>query len=203
MFNMGTREHTLRAMSKLILGLLIFFGVHSISMAALAWRNRVVERLGKRAWQGLYSLAALIGFYMIISGYGAARATSGILYVTPPWFSWIAAILMLPAFVLALAAVFSGRIQARMRHSLLMAAMLWAIAHLLTNGSVADLLLFGGFLAWSVAVRVSLERRPARRPIALPPSSRNDVIAVAGGLVLYALFIAGLHARLFGVSPLG
>jgi uncharacterized membrane protein len=190
-------------MSKLVLGLLIFFGVHSISMVALAWRNRVAERLGTRAWQGLYSLVALIGFYLIVSGYGAARAATGILYFTPPSFRWIAAILMLPAFTLALAAVFSGHIHARTRHPLLLAAMLWSIAHLLTNGGVADLLLFGGFLAWSVAVRISLASRPARPPIALPPSLRNDVIAVAGGLALYALFVAGLHARLFGVSPLG
>jgi uncharacterized membrane protein len=106
---------------------------------------------------------------------------------------------MLPVFTLALASVLPGRIRARTRHPLLLATMLWAVAHLLTNGSVADLLLFGGFLAWAVAVRVSLERRPARRMIVLPTSMANDAIAVVGGLALYAIFILWLHARWFGV----
>jgi uncharacterized membrane protein len=81
--------------------------------------------------------------------------------------------------------------------------MLWAVAHLLTGSIVADLLLFGGFLVWSIAVRISLARRPARPPIGLPHRSLNDLIALVGGLALYALFIARLHVRWFGVSPLG
>jgi uncharacterized membrane protein len=189
-------------MNRLILGLAIFFGVHSISILAPDWRNRVAARLGAGTWKGIYSVIALIGFYWLVTGYGAVRAFAAVLYVPPPSLRYVAALLMLPAFTLALASLLPGRIKARARHPLLVATMLWAVAHLLTNGSVADLLLFGGFLVWSVAVRISLARRPARPPIALPPSSRNDVIAVAGGLVLYALFIAGLHARLFGASPL-
>jgi uncharacterized membrane protein len=110
---------------------------------------------------------------------------------------------MLPAFTLALSSVLSGRIRARAGHPLLLATMLWAVAHLLTNGSTADVLLFGTFLAWAVAVRMSLARRRARRMIAFPASMVNDVIAVAGGLVLYAAFILGLHARWFGVPVLG
>jgi uncharacterized membrane protein len=172
-------------------------------MVALAWRNRLAQRLGARAWQGLYSLVALAGFYLIVSGYGAARASSGIVYLTTPSMRWVAAVLMLPVFTLALASVFRGRIQAGARHPLLLAAMLWSFAHLLANGGVADLLLFGGFLAWSIAVRISLEGRPPRPPIALPPALRNDVIAVAGGLALYALFVGGLHQRLFGVAAVG
>jgi uncharacterized membrane protein len=190
-------------MSRLLFGLLVFFGIHSVSMVALPWRNRVAGRMGKRAWQGLYSVVALIGFYLIISGYGAARLSASVVYSTPPSFRYIAAVLMLPAFTLALASVLPGLIQARARHPLLLAAMLWAVAHLLTGGSVADLLLFGGFLAWSIAVRISLARRPARPPIGLPHRSLNDLIAVVGGLALYALFIARLHVRWFGVSPLG
>ena len=158
-------------MNKLILGLAVFFGVHSISMVALGWRNRVAERLGTRAWQGIYSIAALLGFYLLISGYGAARVSATVLYVSPAWLRYVAAVLMLPAFTLALASVFTGRIKARAQHPLLLAAMLWAVAHLLTNGSVADVLLFGTFLLWSISVRVSLARRPARRPIALPRSA--------------------------------
>jgi len=189
-------------MGKLILGLVVFFGGHSISLLALGWRNRAAERLGTRTWQLVYSVAALLGFYLLVTGYGAARVSAAVLYVSPPWLRSVTALLMLPAFVLALASVLPGRIRARARHPLLLATLLWAVAHLLTNGSVADLLLFGTFLLWAVAVLLSLERRPARRKITLAASMANDAIAVVGGLALYAVFILWLHARWFGVRVL-
>jgi uncharacterized membrane protein len=189
-------------MTRLILGLVIFFGVHSISWLALGWRNRAAERLGTRTWQTLYSIAALLGFYLLVNGYDAARVSASVLYLPPASLGVIAALLMLPVFVLALASVLPGRIQARARHPLLLATLLWAAAHLLTNGSVADLLLFGSFLLWGVAVLLSLERRPARRKITLPTSMANDAIAVVGGLALYAIFIVWLHALWIGVPAL-
>lgn len=189
-------------MERLILGLAVFFGVHSVSLLALGWRDRVAERLGNRTWQGIYSIAALAGFYLLVTGYGAARASDAVLYATPPGFRYLAALLMLPAFSLALASVVPGRIRTAAQHPLLLATMLWAVAHLLTNGSVADLLLFGTFLVWAVAVRISLEHRPARPIRVLPSSPANDVIVVVGGLALYAIFIFWLHARWFGVAPL-
>lgn len=189
-------------MERLILGLAVFFGVHSISLLALPWRNRAAERLGTTTWQGIYSIAALAGLYLLVSGYGAARASDAVLYATPPAFRYVAALLMLPAFSLALASVIPGRIRTAAKHPLLLATMLWAVAHLLTNGNVADLLLFGVFLVWAVAVRISLEHRPARPIRVLPGSPANDVIVVVGGLALYALFMFWLHARLFGVVPL-
>lgn len=189
-------------MERLILGLAVFFGVHSISLLALGWRDRVAECLGTRTWQGVYSIAALAGLYLLVTGYGAARASSAVVYASPPWLRYVAALLMLPAFSLALASVIPGRIRTAAQHPLLLATMLWALAHLLTNGSVADLLLFGTFLVWAVAVRVSLAHRPARPIRVLPSSAANDVIVVAGGLALYAIFIYWLHARWFGVAPL-
>lgn len=187
-------------MGRLLLGMAVFLGGHSISLLALDWRNRVAERLGARTWQALYSIVAAIGLYLLVAGYGAARPEAALLYSTPPAFRYVAAILMLPVFTLALASVFSGRIRARTQHPLLLAAMLWAVAHLLNNVSAADLLLFGGFLAWAVAVRVSLGRRPARRMLTLPASAMNDVIAVAGGLALYAAFFLWLHPLWIGVA---
>lgn len=189
-------------MNRLILGLVTFFGVHLISMLALDWRNRVAERLGTRVWQGIYSVVALIGFYLIVSGYGAARASAALVYTTPQELRYVAAVLMLPFFPLALASVFSGRIRTRVQHPLLLSAMLWAVAHLLTNGSAADLLLFGTSLIWAIAVRRSLAQRPARRMIALPASPTNDVIAVVGGLALYVAFVLWLHVRWIGVPAL-
>ncbi len=190
-------------MEKLVLGLVIFFGAHCVSLVAPGWRNRIAERLGQRRWQGIYSIVSLAGFYLLVSGYGAARASAGIVYVSPPSFRYITAILMLPVFTLVLASVLPGRIRARAQHPLLLATLFWSAAHLFTNGSVADLSLFGSFLLWSAAVRISLARRPARAPFALPASTLNDAVALFGGLALYAIFIFWLHARLFGVSPLG
>ena len=189
-------------MEKLILGLVVFFGVHSISLLALGWRDRVAARLGTRTWQGIYSIAALAGLYLLVSGYGAARGSDAVLYATPPVFRYVAALLMLPAFSLVLASVIPGRIRTAARHPLILATLLWAAAHLLTNGNVADVLLFGTFLVWAVAVRISLERRPARPIRALPATAANDAIVVVGGLALYAIFIFWLHARWIGVSPL-
>jgi len=189
-------------MTKLIFGLVLFFGMHSVSMVALGWRNRMVERLGGGFWQAAYSVASLVGFFLIVSGYGAARQVAEVLYVPPTWLHYVAALLMLPAFTLALASLMPGRIQTLARHPLLLATKLWALAHLLTNGSVADVLLFGSFLVWAAAVRVSLKYRPARPIRMLPASKMNDVIAVVGGLALYAVFMLWLHAKLFGVPPI-
>ena len=157
------------------LGLVVFFGGHSVSGS----RAAKLPSGGPRAWQLVYSIIALLGFYLLVTGYGAARATAVVLYVAPPWLRFVAAVLMLPAFTLALASVLPGRIRALSRHPLLVATLFWAVAHLLTNGDVADLLLFGTFLLWAVAVLMSLERRPARRKITLPKSVANDAIAVA------------------------
>ena len=190
-------------MNKFILGLTVFFGVHSISWLALDWRNRIAKRLGTRAWQGIYSVISLLGFYLLVTGYGAARASADVVYVTPSWLRHVSALLMLPVFSLALASVLPGRIRACAGHPLLLATMLWAVAHLLTNGSVADLLLFGIFLVWSVVVRLSLERRPARPIRTLPVSPVNDLIVVVGGLALYAAFMLWLHAMWIGVPVLG
>ena len=189
-------------MARFILGLAVFFGVHSVSLLALEWRNRIAERLGRLTWQGVYSVIALVGFYLLVTGYGAARSSAAVLYAPPSWLRYVAALLMLPAFVLALASVLPGRIRDRAGHPLLLATMLWAVAHLLTNGGLADLLLFGTFLAWAIIVRLSLERRPARPIRVLPSSPVNDVIVVGGGLALYVAFVLWLHARWFGVSPL-
>lgn len=188
-------------MTRLILGIAIFFGMHSISMVAHGWRNRMAERVGAGLWQAVYAIASLAGFYLIVTGYGDARLTAEVLYVPPLWLHYVAALLMLPAFTLALASLLPGRIQARTRHPLLIATKLWALAHLLTNGSVTDVLLFGSFLVWAGAVRVSLKYRPARPIRTLPASKANDAIAIVGGLALYAVFVLWLHAKLFGVPP--
>jgi uncharacterized membrane protein len=189
-------------MTKLILGIVIFFGVHSISIVALGWRNRMAERLGAGLWQVVYAVPAIIGFLLIVSGYGDARPVAEVLYVPPNWLKHVSAVLMLPAFTLALAAYLPGRIQTLAKNPLLVATKLWALAHLLSNGSAADVLLFASFLFWAGAVRISLKYRPPRPIRMLPASPANDAIALVGGLALYAVFVLWLHVRLVGVQPI-
>lgn len=186
-------------MTTLLIGLILFLGVHSISIVNEPWRNRMADRMGEITWKGVYTLVAVVGLLLVIHGYGSARYDPIVVYAPPVWLGHVAVLLLLPVFPLVLAAYLPGRIKAAARHPMILAVKLWALAHLLANGALADLFLFGGFLAWAVAERVSLKRRTPRAVPGAPESSRNDVIAVVGGLVLYALFIVWLHPALIGV----
>ena len=190
-------------MSILLLGLIVFLGVHSVSIVAPAWRDGMRAKLGEGAWKGGYSLVAAIGLVLLVWGYGQARQQPVVLYAPPAGLRHVALLLMLPVFPLLLATYLPGRLQRAARHPTLVAVKLWALAHLLANGTLADVLLFGGFLAWAVADRISLKRRAGRAVPAAAASPANDAIAVIGGLALYALFVWRLHAWLIGVSPLG
>ncbi|TXH60514.1 MAG: NnrU family protein [Burkholderiaceae bacterium] len=185
----------------LILGLVLFLGIHSISIVATGWRDAQAARLGENAWKGIYTLLSLAGFALIVIGYGQARQAPLVLYVPPVALRHVAALLMLPVFVLLVAAYMPGRIQSAAKHPMLVATKLWATAHLLANGTLADVLLFGGFLAWAVADRISMKRR-TQRPLPGAPAGRfNDAIALVLGLALYVGFVAFGHRWLIGVSP--
>jgi uncharacterized membrane protein len=189
-------------MTRLLVGLLIFFGVHSVAIVAAGWRERMVARIGPIPWKALYSVASLVGFVLLVGGYAQARLDPIFLYQPPAWTRHVAALLMLPVFPLLLAAYLPGRIKAAVKHPMLTATKAWAVAHLLANGALADVLLFGSFLAWAVLDRISVGRRPQAAVHGAPAPMRNDVIAVVGGLVLYAVFVMWAHARLFGVPPM-
>lgn len=190
-------------MAVLIIGLALFLGVHSISIASPELRNGAVQRFGEGAWKGLYGLVSLGGFVLIIYGFGLARQAPVVLYAPPPWMRHVTFLLMLPVFPLLVAAYLPGRIKAATKHPMLAAVKFWALAHLLANGTLADVLLFGGFLAWAVLDRISLKRRPPQMLRTAAARPFNDAIAIVLGLALYGLFIAWAHVRLFGVSPLG
>jgi len=180
-------------MNMLIAGLALFLGVHSISIVAPAWRERMVARMGKGAWRAIYSVISIVGFLMIIWGYGAARQTPAVLYVPPSEMHYVSLALMLPVFPLLFAAYMPGRIKTATKHPMLLAIILWSLAHLFSNGTLADLLLFGGFLTWAVLDRISVVWST------LPGSRANDLVAVMGGLAVYAVFVLWLHQRWFGV----
>ena len=190
-------------MSVLLLGLIIFFAVHSVSIVNEPWRDRMVTKMGEWPWKGLYSLLAVVGFILIVWGYGLARHDPVLLYSPPAWLRHLALLLLVPVFPLLLAAYLPGRIQAATKHPMLVAVKLWAVAHLLANGMLADVLLFGAFLAWAVVDRISMKRRTQRTIPSAPPSKANDISAVLVGLALYVAFIFWLHTWLIGVSPIG
>jgi len=190
-------------MTLLIVGLILFIGSHSVSIVSSSLRERIVSRIGVIAWQALYSLIAIAGFIMIVHGFESARHTSAILYQPPFWMRHVTLLLMLFVFPLLLATYLPGRIKSATKHPMLAATKLWAFAHLLANGSLADLVLFGSLLAWAVIDRISLKRRTALPVPGAPASRFNDVLAIVLGTGLYVGFLFGLHRALFGVSPLG
>ena len=187
-------------MLKLLLGLALFFGMHSMSIIALHLRDTLAEK-SEIAWKVCYSLIALIGLILMSKGYTELRLTPTILYVAPVWLSYIASVLLLPIFVLFLAPYFPGQISRTIKHPQLVAVKLWAVSHLMVNGTLADMLLFGSFLLWAVADRISMKHRATRAVPAVPESKANDIIAVLLGLIVYAATILWLHEMLFGVRP--
>ncbi len=190
-------------MSWLVVGLIVFLSVHSVAIVAPAWRDRMYARLGDPGWKGPYALLSILGFAMILHGYPIANRAPVLLHSPPTWTRHLAVVLMLPVFPLLLAAYLPGRIKSFAKHPLLAATIVWGVAHVLANGTVPDLLLFGGFLAWAVADRLAVAKRAPRAVPSAPAGRWNDAIALVVGLVLYATLLGGLHARLFGVSPLG
>ncbi|MBU1395441.1 MAG: NnrU family protein [Gammaproteobacteria bacterium] len=190
-------------MSVLLLGLAIFFGAHSVSIVNDPWRNRMAGTIGEWPWKAVYAVVSIAGFVLIVWGYGLARQAPMVLYTPPAWLDSVAMVLLVPVFPLLLAAYLPGRIQTTARHPMLAATKLWAVAHLLANGMLADVLLFGAFLVWAVLDRISMKHRTQRPIPGIPPSRANDVIAVVGGLVLYAAFVLWLHDWLIGVPLAG
>ena len=186
-------------MTQLVVGILVFLGLHSISIVAEDWRDRIIARIGLGAWQTVYSILSLGGLVLIVRGYAAARADAVILYAPALWMRHSAMLLMMFVFPLLLATYFPGRIKTAFKHPTLVAVKTWAVAHLLANGGLHDVILFGAFLAWAVVDRISYRYRAPRAPRAFAPSRWSDAITIVGGLALYAVFLVGGHAWLTGV----
>lgn len=189
-------------MTLLIIGLVLFIGIHSVSIFAEGFRNRMAAK-SETGWKAVYGLLSLAGLYLVVKGYAQARLEPTVLYVPALWLRHVAALLLLPAFILFFAPYLPGRIKTATKHPQLIAVKLWAVAHLLANGMLADVVLFGAFLAWAVVDRISLKRRQPRALQTAPESPANDVILVVVGLAAYAGFALWLHAKLIGVAPFG
>jgi uncharacterized membrane protein len=190
-------------MTILIAGIVLFIGIHSISIVNASWREKIVASMGVMLWQAVYSVIAIAGFVLIIHGYGLAHHDPTILYTPPAWLRHVSMLLLIFIFPLLIATYLPGRIQKATKHPMLAATKIWAFAHLLANGNLADVVLFGSFLAWAVVDRISMKRRTPLPVPAIPVSRINDIIAIVLGLGLYIAFVLWLHAWLIGVSPIG
>ena len=183
-----------------IFGIILFFAVHSISIINDAWRDGIAQRLGPGTWRTLHGLASLAGLVLLIWGYGIARHTPVILYTPPDWLRHVNFLLMLFVFPLFLAVFLPGRIKTAVKYPAFTAVKIWAFAHLLVNGALADVLLFGCFLTWAVAGRISMKYRRQRPLPELLDGPVNDLIAIVVGFVIYLLFLFILHSRLIGIA---
>ncbi|ACB32613.1 NnrUfamily protein [Leptothrix cholodnii SP-6] len=189
-------------MSMLILGLVLFLGVHSVRIVADDWRTRQIAQRGEGVWKGVYALLSLIGFVLIVQGYGQARLAPVVLWT--PWVGGrhLASLLTLIAFVLLAAAYVPGNaIKAKLKHPMVLGVKVWALAHLLANHTLADALLFGAFLVWAVLDFRSARRRAA--PAVAPVSAARTGLTVVAGLVAWAAFAFWAHGAWIGVRPFG
>ncbi|MCR5866101.1 MAG: NnrU family protein [Aquincola tertiaricarbonis] len=192
-------------MTALIAGLLLFLGPHATRIFAEGFRQRQIAAHGLRRWKGLYSLVSLAGLVLIVWGYGQARLDPVLLWQPPRGMRHAALLLTLIAFVL-LAASDSPRnhIKAALHHPMVLGVKVWAFAHLLANGMLADVVLFGSFLVWAIVLYAVSRRRDRREGTVYPPGTlRGTVITLVAGVGVWLLFVFWLHSWLIGVSPLG
>lgn len=189
-------------MSLLILGLILFLGPHSVSIVAPAWRDAMVARHGEARWKGVYSLLSLLGLILIVWGFAQARQSPVVVYIPSAGMRALSLPLTLPIFPLLIAAYVPGKIRAMVKHPMLVAVRLWAIAHLLANGMLSEVVLFGSLLVWSVALSIAIARRPARPVPVIPIRRFNDASAIIVGVVTFLAVVFVLHRLVLGVSPL-
>lgn len=190
-------------MSVLIAGLLIFLGVHSVRIFADEWRSRQVARLGENRWKTLYSLISALGLGLIIWGVGLTRADPVMVWAPAAGMRHLAALLTLPAFILLTAAYVRGnRIKRLVGQPMAAGVALWALAHLLANGRLSDLLLFGGFLGWSVLAYAAAQSRDRLAGVSYAAGSvARLAVTVIIGIVAWAGFAVYLHVWMIGLRP--
>lgn len=191
-------------MTLLIIGLIIFLGSHSCRIFAEPWRNHMIDRLGEVKWKGLYTIISLIGLILVVVGYGQARQAPIVLWQPATYLIHIAILLNLVAFIfLAGSSPNNNAIRLKLKHPMILGVKVWALAHLLANGTLVDLILFGSFLLWAVLDFRSARKRPIHMPDKAVVSTKATITVVVTGIALWAAFIFGLHQYLIGVSPLG
>ncbi len=192
-------------MTFLIAGLVLFLGAHSVPMFGAA-REKLRSSLSATGYQALFTAASIVGLVLIVMGYGEMQGQGRLnpeIYTPPIWMRHVTLLFMLPSMILLVAAYVPSNIRTAVKHPMLAGVKLWAFSHLLANGDLASLILFGSLLAWAVADRISVKRRNALGPLGKRAGSlKGDIIAVAVGTVLYGWLLLGGHRYLIGVAPL-
>ena len=192
-------------MAILILGLVLFLGVHSIRIVADGWRTATIARIGEKPWKGLFALASLASFALIVWGFGLARRSPVFLWEAPIGMRHLAGALMLVSFILLVATyVPHNSIKARLHHPMVLSVKVWAVAHLLANGNLADVVLFGALLVWAVfSFRAARQRDRVAGTVYPAGTAPGTAITVVVGVAFWALFAFWAHGLLFGVRPFG
>lgn len=194
------------AMLTLIAGLIVFLGAHSVRIFADDWRTRQQQKWGADAWRGAYAVLSLVGLVLVIYGFGLVRNEPVVVWIPPMGMRHAASLLNLFGFILLAAAYVPGNaIKARVHHPMVAGVKLWAVAHLMANGNLGHLVLFGSFLAWAVLDFISARKRDRRNPTATRPATTLSatLITVVVGVVGWLLFAFWLHGLLIGIKPFG
>ncbi|ENO93743.1 hypothetical protein C662_06307 [Thauera sp. 28] len=192
-------------MTVLIIGLVLFLCTHSARIVAEDNRAQYIAHYGAAKWKLAYSIVSVIGLVLIVWGYAQARYDPVYLWFPPVWTRHLAALLLLPAFILLVATYLPGtRMKSALGHPMSAGVKLWALAHLISNGTLADVLLFGSFLVWSIAAFASARKRDrAHGVVRADGALGRDALAVLIGAGVWFVFARYLHAWLFGVAPFG
>lgn len=185
----------------LVLGLVLFLGIHSAKMLFPQVRIQLINKVTENGWKGIYSLISVAGFVLIVIGYGQARYEPLWLWYPPIWLNHVTTTLVFFTFILLAASRVPGnRIKAKVKHPMLIAVKVWAFAHLLSNPTLADVILFGSFLVWSVSLFRTLKKQPAEMDEPAP-DWRRDALTLLIGVLTFGCFGAFFHPKLIGVSP--
>jgi uncharacterized membrane protein len=212
-------------MTQLILGLILFLGAHSVRIFADGWRTQTMAAWGDKAFKGIYTLVSVLGFYLLVVGYGEARLQTVALWNPPIFTKHISMLLMLVSSVLLIAAYIPrNHLKMRLGHPMVLSVKVWALSHLLANGNLADVILFGAFLIWAVLNfksarardRLSIQGSQANLGVheegsssaltelaPVKPNLLATLLTLAGGMGLWALITFVLHVKLVGVAPMG
>jgi uncharacterized membrane protein len=209
-------------MTQLIGGLILFLGAHSVRIWADGWRNQTIEAYGEKAFKGVYTLVSILGFYLLVVGYGEARLQPLALWNPPIFTRHISMLLMLISSILLMATYIPrNHFKMRLGHPMVLSVKVWALSHLLANGNLSDLVLFGSFLMWAVLnfrsarardrallLNLNVTEEAAAEPLAESESTNqpkllSTIITLVGGMAIWALITFVLHAKVVGVSPMG
>jgi uncharacterized membrane protein len=186
-----------------LLGIVLFLGVHSLRIVADGWRTRTIARIGRHPWKSVYALVSITGFVLLVWGYGESRFASAVLYNPPQFTRHIAGLLMLVSLVLIAAAyVPRNHIKSALGHPMYAGIKVWAFAHLISNGRLADVILFGAFLVWAIVGFVVSRKRDRAAGTVYPAGDElRTVLVLVIGVGAWAALVSGLHLWLIGVAP--